>query len=581
MELYQTMPRISKATKYNWKKLNSDSKEKLTKRANKTQSQKRVIATGYLNYAPANLLLLKVLQAGASIGDTMYTLCISMLEFHHILGKSNVAKFISQFDGFTAVNIDIPQGTWSSDKDVLGFIYQSLVTEGERNLTGLYYTNRKVLDFMLRDKHLEDGETFLDPCCGSGAYLLSVQTDTPEYLYGFDIDPIAVMVTETNLLVKYSNHDFHPNVYCLDFLKNDLFETDRQYLPSRFDNIYTNPPWGADKEGVYVRNFPEIRSKERSSMFMVKALKRLNVNGSLCFLLPASLLKIKAHNDVRKFILSNSAIRRIDLYTDRFDGVFTDYFSINLSARQTGSQKYIVSTGEENRNIELSESEVKAGVIGIEKLTLIDDSIMKKMEAAKHDDLRHSQWALGIVTGDNRNKVKKDRAEGLEPVYTGKQVSPFKLQEESSFIHFAPETFQQCAREEFFRAPEKLIYKFIARFPIVAYDNRQCLCLNSANILIPKLDGISVKSVAALLNSSLYHYYYSIKFSDIKVLKGNLQELPFPKLTKSQDEALSNLVTSIQSSTFSEKHQKDLDKTVYELFNITSKEQQQIMSKIK
>lgn len=574
------MPRISKATEYNWKKLNSDSSEKLTKRANKTQSKKRVVVNSYLDFAPANLLLSKIMQTEASIESIMYSLCISMLEFHNILDKDNVVKFISQFNNCETINIDIPEGTWSGNNDVLGFIYQSLITEGERNLTGQYYTNKKVVEYMLGDKCLEEGETFLDPCCGSGAFLLSVQTTTPENLYGFDINPIAVMIAGTNLLVKYSNQDFYPNVYCIDFLKKDIFDTSRKDIPFRFDNIYTNPPWGADKEGVYTKNFPEIKSKERSSMVIVEAVKRLKKNGNFYFLLPSSLLKIKTHNDIRKFILSNSAIKRIDLYSERFDGVFTDYFSIKLSINQTDSQSYIVSTGKETRNIELSNTDAKSGVIVLERLTHIDDSIIKKMESKKHDDLTHSQWALGIVTGDNKNKVKKDMADGLEPVYTGKQVSPFKLQEEYSFIQFAPESFQQCAKEEYFRAPEKLIYRFIAKYPIVAYDDKQCLCLNSANILIPKLDGISIKSVAALLNSSLYHYYYTIKFSDIKVLKGNLQELPFPKLTKSQDELLSNLVTSIQSSSYSEKQQKKLDETVYSLFNITPTEQQQIKSRI-
>ena len=574
------MLRISKATEYNWKKLNSDSSEKLTKRANKTQSKKRVVVNSYLDFAPANLLLSKIMQTEASIESIMYSLCISILEFHNILDKDNVVKFISQFNNCETINIDIPEGTWSRNNDVLGFIYQSLITEGERNLTGQYYTNKKVVEYMLGDKCLEEGETFLDPCCGSGAFLLSVQTTTPENLYGFDINPIAVMIAGTNLLVKYSNQDFYPNVYCIDFLKKDIFDTSRQDIPFRFDNIYTNPPWGADKEGVYTKNFPEIKSKERSSMVIVEAVKRLKKNGNFYFLLPSSLLKIKTHNDIRKFILSNSAIKRIDLYSERFDGVFTDYFSIKLSINQTDSQSYVVSTGKETRNIELSNTDAKSGVIVLERLTHIDDSIIKKMESKKHDDLTHSQWALGIVTGDNKNKVKKDMADGLEPVYTGKQVSPFKLQEESSFIQFAPESFQQCAKEEYFRAPEKLIYRFIAKYPIVAYDDKQCLCLNSANILIPKLDGISIKSVAALLNSSLYHYYYTIKFSDIKVLKGNLQELPFPKLTKSQDELLSNLVTSIQSSSYSEKQQKKLDETVYSLFNITPTEQQQIKSRI-
>lgn len=574
------MLQISKATEYNWKKLNSNSAEKLTKRANKTQSKKRVIATSYLDYAPANQLLDIVSSIEASVGDIMYSLCVSFLKYHNIFDKRNVQAFISQYTNHRLIAISVPERVWDENNDVLGFIYQSLITEGDRNLTGQYYTNQKVVDYMTKKKSLVDGETFLDPCCGSGAFLLSVQTNTPECLFGFDINPIAVMIAGVNLLVKYAEKDFVPQVYCLDFLKKNLFESERENIPFGFDNIYTNPPWGADKNGFYISSYPEIKSKERSSMVIVESLKRLNSNGNFYFLLPTSLLKIKNHSDVRKYILSNTSIQKIDLYSDRFDGVFTDYFSINLSRASTNNQKYIVSTGDETINIVLSESERQSGTIVVEQLTEIDKSIIRKIESRRHDDLKHSQWALGIVTGDNRNKVKKEMATGLEPVYTGKQVMPFRLREESSYISFAPESFQQCAKEDFYRAPEKLIYRFIARYPIVAYDDKQCLCLNSANILIPELDGISIKSVAALLNSSLYHYYYSIKFSDIKVLKGNLQELPFPKLTKYQDEMLCNLVSSVQSFDFSEDYQRELDETVYSLFEITPTEQEQIRLRI-
>ena len=574
------MLQISKATEYNWKKLNSNSAEKLTKRANKTQSKKRVIATSYLDYAPANQLLDIVSSIEASVGDIMYSLCVSFLKYHNIFDKRNVQAFISQYTNHRLIAISVPEKVWDENNDVLGFIYQSLITEGDRNLTGQYYTNQKVVDYMTKKKSLVDGETFLDPCCGSGAFLLSVQTNTPECLFGFDINPIAVMIAGVNLLVKYAEKDFVPQVYCLDFLKKNLFESERENIPFGFDNIYTNPPWGADKNGSYISSYPEIKSKERSSMVIVESLKRLNSNGNFYFLLPTSLLKIKNHSDVRKYILSNTSIQKIDLYSDRFDGVFTDYFSINLSRASTNNQKYIVPTGDETINIVLSESERQSGTIVVEQLTEIDKSIIRKIESRRHDDLKHSQWALGIVTGDNRNKVKKEMATGLEPVYTGKQVMPFRLREESSYISFAPESFQQCAKEDLYRAPEKLIYRFIARYPIVAYDDKQCLCLNSANILIPELDSISIKSVAALLNSSLYHYYYSIKFSDIKVLKGNLQELPFPKLTKCQDEMLCNLVSSIQSFYFSEDYQRELDETVYSLFEITPTEQEQIRLRI-
>ena len=574
------MPRISKATAYNWKKLNSDSKEKLTKRANKTQSTKRIIATSYLDDSNANILLQRVLTVESAIENIMYTLVYSAFSQKGLLQKKHVQNFLQKYTNMECLNIDVPNGIWDSNKDILGFIYQSLITEGEKNITGQYYTNRSVVEYIVNGKTLSETETFLDPCCGSGAFLMGVSTTNPSNLYGFDINPIAVMIASANLIMKYSEIEFTPHVFCIDYLSKDMFTNNRADIPSKFDNIYTNPPWGSDKEGIYTANYPLIKSKERASMVIAESLTRLKENGTLYFLLPTSLLKIKSHNDIRRYILSNTTIHQIDLYKDRFDGVFTDYFSIKICPQKTQEQTYVVTSDKGNYRITLSDSDYAPGNIAIESFSKLDNSIISKMESSCNDKLSHSTWALGIVTGDNKNKVKKEMAEGLEPVYVGKHVAPFKLQDESSYILFDPENFQQCAKEEYFRAPEKLIYRFIAKYPIVAYDDKQCLCLNSANILIPELDGISIKSVAALLNSTLYHYYYSLRFSDIKVLKGNLQELPFPKLTKEQDEELSTLVTDIQSSSFSTEYKQELDRKVYSIFGINLVEQEQIASRL-
>lgn len=574
------MPRISKATEYNWKKLNSDSKEKLTKRANKTRSTKRITATSYLDDYKANELLKRVMIVESTIGNIMYSLVYSAFSQKGLLQKKHVQAFLQQYTDMECLNIDVPKGTWDSDKDILGFIYQSLITEGEKNISGQYYTNRSVVEYILNGKALSENETFLDPCCGSGAFLMGISTNNPSNLYGFDINPIAVMIASANLIIKYSEMVFTPNVFCIDYLGKDLLTNSRADIPFKFDNIYTNPPWGSDKEGLYTANYPLIKSKERASMVIAESLHRLKENGTLYFLLPTSLLKIKSHNDIRRYILSNTTIHQIDIYKDRFDGVFTDYFSIKLCPQKTQKQSYVVTSDKGSSLVTLPDSDYASGNIAIENFSMIDNSIINKMESSCNDNLSHSTWALGIVTGDNKNKVKKEKTEGLEPIYVGKHVTPFKLQDESSYILFDPDNFQQCAKEEYFRAPEKLIYRFIAKYPIVAYDDKQCLCLNSANILIPDIDSISIKSVAALLNSTLYHYYYSLKFSDIKVLKGNLQELPFPKLTKEQDEELSALVTDIQSTSFSIEYKHELDQIVYSIFGINSIEQKQIISRL-
>lgn len=556
--------------------------EKFTKRANKTKSKKRIVATKYLNDNKSNILLKNILQVDSSVENIMYTLVCSAFLENELLHKQHVQLFLKNYSHLKQVSIDIPDSVWDSEDDVLGFIYQSLITEGERNITGQYYTCKDVVKYIVDDKVLSSDETFLDPCCGSGAFLMAVKTNNPSNLYGFDINPIAVMIASANLLIKYKDKEFCPHIYCLDFLNKDLSGLDYQNeLPQKFDNIYTNPPWGSDKKGLYTKNYPSIKSKERASMVIVESLKRLKDNGTLYFLLPTSLLKIKAHNDIRKYILSNTTIHQIDIYKDRFDGVFTDYFSIKLSNQKTNEQSYAVTSDNGSSIVALLNSDYTLGNIVIENLSILDKSIISKMESLCNDKLTHSTWALGIVTGDNKNKVKNEMSEGLEPIYTGKDVKPFKLQDESSYILFDTKNFQQCAKEEYFRAPEKLIYRFISKYPIVAYDNKQCLCINSANILIPSIDTISIKSVSALLNSTLYRYYYSLKFSDIKVLKSNLQKLPFPKLTKEQDEKLSILVSSIQSNSFSEEYQQLLDKIVYSIFGITEEEQKHIIQKFK
>lgn len=163
-----------------------------------------------------------VKSVNAPIEDIIYSLSVSYLRWAKIIDKDHVKQFLSRYSQFNLLNLTVPAYAWSLDNDVLGFIYQSLIAEGKRISTGQYYTSKEVVSYILDGKVLKDGETFLDPCCGSGAFLLGVKTDNPTCLYGFDINPIAVLIASTNLLVKYSDFEFSPNVYCLDFLKKDL-----------------------------------------------------------------------------------------------------------------------------------------------------------------------------------------------------------------------------------------------------------------------------------------------------------------------------------------------------------------------
>ena len=552
---------ISKATANNWQRLHTDHDDRLTLRANKTRSGRRVAAWGYLDATWAQSLLNQLSAIKGSVGDIVYSLCVSKLKAKGIYEKAHVQQALAPFkDTYQELTIDLTDEWLQNEADVLGFAYQSLITEGERNSTGQYYTHHEIVSHMLNHLTLKEGERFLDPCCGSGAFLMGVKTSNPEQLVGYDIHPLAVLMARTNLLTKYADHSFSPQVYCRDFLTSNE-------PVAAFDYIYTNPPWGTDREGKY-HQFPLISSKEKSSMVLLKALQTAKPQGKVCLLLPTSLLKIKKHGDIRQLMIHQTTIQRINLYKGRFDGVFTDFFSILLIPQKATFQRYIINDEIGDFCVSLSSSQLQRNLLVTVRQTPFDHSIMQKIEALRHDDLSHSEWALGIITGNNKEILHPQASTpDYEPVFTGREVMPFKLGKPQFFVHFNPAIFQQCAPEMLYRAKEKLIYRFIAHHPIVAYDNQQRLCLNSANVLIPAIDGMSVKSVCALLNSRLYHYYYRQLFSDIKILKGNLKQLPFPRLTPEQDLALSSLVDEAPASL------PAINAYVYAIFGISEEEQ--------
>lgn len=122
------------------------------------------------------------------------------------------------------------------------------------------------------------------------------------------------------------------------------------------------------------------------------------------------------------------------------------------------------------------------------------------------------------------------------------------------------------AKEKYYRAKEKLVYKFISNKLVFAYDNTASLFLNSANILIPQIPNMSIKTVLGFLNSELYQYLYCTLFSEIKILKGNLIELPFIGITQEQDNLISSYVQNILNG--NDNYIINVQEEIYKLFRL-------------
>ncbi len=462
--------------------------------------------------------------------------------------------------------------------DYLGLLYQCLSVEGQKSEGGAYYTPSEIVKNSLRQFANAGHAIFLDPCCGTGKYLICaaklLQLE-PDNIYGFDIDATAVRLARINLLRAFKHHEFSPHIHCLDSL-NDLATgkifCETNILIGTVDIIATNPPWGAYKNGGVLPQFShQMKSGETFSMFLAKSLSLLKNGGQLSFVLPESILKIRTHADIRKALLDQGNIKKIAKLGRQFTGVFTPVIRLDY-IKEKHNPSWLVSVEEKGNVSRIEQRRFLANdnfAFDIDVSTH-EEILLNKIYATAHVTLaKNAEWALGIVTGDNKKYIIDALDEHSEAIFRGADVHQFQLGEPRSFLNFTPNNFQQVAPERYFRLPEKLVYRFISKNLVFAYDNKQRLTLNSANILAPRIPNMSIKVALAYLNSSVFQYVFKKKFSTHKVLRGDLEKLPFPVISKSVHDGIERMVESIlEGSDVREK----LDKFIFSTFNLSSGE---------
>ncbi len=462
--------------------------------------------------------------------------------------------------------------------DFLGLLYQSLFKEGNKSEQGSYYTPSKLVADALSYMR-KPVETFLDPCCGAGKYLLMAAKQfnlAPENIYGFDCDKIAIYIAKINLLLAYKDIDFVPNIYCLDSLSE--LATGQMFcqtnnLIGNIDAIATNPPWGAYKNiSSKNKSSGKVKSGETFSLFLEKSIQLLRQGGQLSFILPESILNIKTHADIRELVLTDTTIMNISLLGRQFTGVFTPVIRLDI-LKETASSLCEIAIERNGKISHIKQERFKGNsqfTFDVATELPEQEALLNKIYAIEHLTLaKNAEWALGIVTGDNKKYVLDDTVEGAEAVFRGSDVFQYSLGEPKSFIIFTPEIFQQVAPERFFRKPEKLIYKFISKKLVFAYDNCQQLTLNSANILIPAIPNMGIKTVLAFLNSIVFQYLFEKKFATHKVLRGDLEKLPFPIIDADTQAIIECLV---EDAITTQKPPKQLEELIFNIFQLNEAE---------
>ena len=412
------------------------------------------------------------------------------------------------------------------EHDLLGSVYQYLMTKSVRLGKGSFYTNRNMIEDIISKLDIKKNDTILDPACGSGNLLLNSKIYNPQQIFGIDNDPIAIMCCKFNYYLKFGNNAPEPKLYCMDFV--DFILSNKVH----FDYVICNPPFGATLNITSLYN-STVKTEDSLTYFVEHASVLADTS---LFILPESVLNVKKHTALRKWMLDNLNIEDITSYGANFSGTMFPIVTLKLSIGQS-SPNFIfdgkIISKEDIKNIPFYY------LRPIDKQTAI---VIKKVFDKQAQSLKGCIFALGVVTGNNKTKLYDNQIPGSEPIITGKEIDPFEIATPRKFIIYDRANLQQVAPDNLYRADEKLVYKTVSRNMIFAIDNNRRLTLNSANFIIPKGLSISTKCLMALLNSRLYNLLNKVIYGENKISRTNLENLPLPNIPVEQQRQIENYI---------------------------------------
>ena len=573
--------------------IKQNTKNKLTARANRSASKEQRISRDGLNDSDRKSLLTKTiakykafckkksLDESSFIEEAVVSLIICQLKSEGLLGekwlenpdtrierdcKSWVTEFGTQNIQDKIVNAVSLKNTityknqitsseiislFSSfeiknlNDDFLGAFYQSVQNLSQKSKTGSFYTPASILT----EISIPGDKTVYDPCCGSGNILLNILSKKHDtsLIFASDIDKTALKICEANLVMFFKKPDIKVSLF-----ERSVLEPVKQ-SQKQFDFIVTNPPWGA-KYSVTTKKklekqYRELDTAESFSISLYNAGKMLSEQGKLYFFLPKSFLSVKTHRGIRKYLLESGLELSAKKLGHSFKDVVSEAILLRAEKCDVSADKQKDNSGKQKDSfakIICSPFQDYAFTIQDDKINEIIKKIYDHPYITLGDNPASCDFALGIVTGDNKRFIQHEKTVRNEPVYRGKNIMPFYLTPSEEYIELNPEVLQQTAPEKYYRA-RKIMYRFISDHIICCISENGELPLNSANVLIPKND-YPLETIVILFNSKLYSFLYKNKFDSLKILKSHIIQLPLPVLTTEQHAKFKKLYDEIISS---------------------------------
>ena len=216
--------------------------------------------------------------------------------------------------------------------DLFGKAFLRYLSSTQRNSRGQFFTPDEIINFCVNILKPTNNQKILDPACGSGSFLISVQNyfgkqnvKSNNNIFGIEINSTAAKIAKLNMILlglRQNNIIVSDSLKDLKLLEHDFGGKRDFKLENNFDLIITNPPFGTTGkifEKSILKNFKlackwnkhndsYLNSEKLLSnqvpeiLFIERCIELLKPTGKMAIILPNGNLENPTLKYLRQFI---------------------------------------------------------------------------------------------------------------------------------------------------------------------------------------------------------------------------------------------------------------------------------------
>jgi type I restriction-modification system DNA methylase subunit len=407
--------------------------------------------------------------------------------------------------------------------------------------------------------------TICDPACGSGAFLnqaLDFLIEEHRYidelqaklfgdaivlsdveksilennLFGVDLNEESVEIAKLSLWLRTAQpnrklNDLNNNIKCGNSLIEDVTiagdkafnwhnEFPQVFEKGGFDVVIGNPPYV-----VYIKSnfgkelldhiinkyvYSEYNPNTYALFTELALTKLLKLDGFLGFIIPNTWLDGQFFSKMRSGVYSKQILEIVNLKNSAFSEI-VETVIIHIRNQNNKNKEFKLTDDIISDSFVVSEKDnFNKYFTGNNPFSITSDIIIQKLDSVSERLGKHVLIYRGLETKNNKLWLSESKKEDTYiPILLGSDVNKYKLNYTGTYVNFIQKEMKSNANINMYNQP-KILMRRTGSSIIATLDEENFMALKNLYLLIPS-EKISIYSLLAQLNSSLFAYYHNSK----------------------------------------------------------------------